>query len=315
MKVLIAGAGGVVGRQLVPLLRATGHEVFTLRRPASSAAGHPDANVVVADALDRGALSKAVSGCAPDVVVNLLTAIPGQLNPRQFERQMAKTNQLRTEGTANLIAAARGARLISEGLAYAYSPEGGPVADEDRPLWTSGPKPFRPSARALLELERLTAETGGLVLRLGHLYGPGTMFAPDGSYTAQVRAGKVPIVGDGTGRFSFIHTYDVATALIAAVDKAEISGALNVVDDEPAQVKDWLPTFARVAGGPAPRRVPAAIARLAVGSWGVAYMNGLAGADNRRARQRLDWRPRYGTVGQGFPAEFSGRQATSSAAG
>lgn len=169
--------------------------------------------------------------------------------------------------------------------------------------------------RALLELERLTAETGGVVLRLGHLYGPGTMFASDGSYTAQVRAGKVPIVGDGTGRFSFIHTHDAATAIIAAVDKPEVTGALNVVDDEPAEVRHWLPMLARVAGGAAPRRVPAAIARLAVGSWGVAYMNGLAGADNRRARQRLDWRPRYGSVEQGFRAEFSGSQASPSAAG
>jgi nucleoside-diphosphate-sugar epimerase len=313
MKVLVAGASGVVGRQLVPLLRETGHEVFMLRRTAPSAGN--EANVVVADALDRSALTAAVRGCAPDVVVNLLTAIPGQLNPRQFERQMARTNQLRTEGTANLITAARGARLISEGLAYAYAPEGGPVADEDRPLWTSGPKPFRPSARALLKLERLTAETGGVVLRLGHLYGPGTMFASDGSYTAQVRAGKVPIVGDGTGRFSFIHTHDAATAIIAAVDKPEVTGALNVVDDEPAEVRHWLPMLARMAGGAAPRRVPAAIARLAVGSWGVAYMNGLAGADNRRSRQRLDWRPRYGSVEQGFRAEFSGSQASPSAAG
>lgn len=312
MRVLVAGASGVVGRQLVPLLQEFGHEVIMLKHTRPTA--ETGAQVIVADALDRSALSGTVRGCAPDVVVNLLTAIPAQINPRQFGRQMARTNLLRTEGTANLIAAARGARLISEGLAYAYAPEGGPVADEDRPLWTSGPKPFRPAVQALLELERLTAETGGVVLRLGHLYGPGTIFAPDGSFTAQVRAGKAPIVGDGSGRFSFIHAYDAATAIIAAVDKPEVTGVLNVVDDEPAEVRRWLPLFARIVGGPAPRRVPAALARLAVGSWGVAYMNGLTGADNRRARQQLDWRPRYGKAEQGFRAQFPDSQVSPSVA-
>jgi nucleoside-diphosphate-sugar epimerase len=298
---MVAGASGVIGRQLVPLLQATGNAVITL---VHTNRGGGSNETVVADALDRAALIRAVRGTEPDVIVNLLTAIPQRINPRKFVRQMATTNALRVNGTANLIAAARGARLLSQGLAFAYAPEGGPVADEDRALWQSGPKPFRPAVQALLELERLTADTGGVVLRFGHLYGPGTGFGPEGSFTEQIRAGKVPIVGDGSGRFSFTHTHDAATAIVAALHQPAVRGPFNVVDDEPVAVRRWLPEFAEVIGAPAPRRVAAGIARLAVGSWGVAYMNRLVGADNRRARQQLDWRPRYATVHEGFRLEF-----------
>lgn len=302
MEVLVAGASGAVGRQLIPLLEEVGHQVTAIKHNRSV----PTAGikVVSADVLDRAGLATALRGAQPDVVVNLLTAIPAQLKPRAFAGQMARTNLLRTTGTANLAAATRGARLICEGLAYAYAPGDEPIADETRPLWTSGPRPFRPTARALIELERLTGETGGVTLRFGHLYGPGTIFATDGSFTAQVRDGKAPIVGDGTGRFSFVHTHDAATAVVAAIEKPEVHGALNVVDDEPLETRVWLPRFAEILGGRAPKSVPAAMARLAVGPWGLAYMNRLAGADNRRARRQLDWRPRYASAPDGWREEF-----------
>jgi nucleoside-diphosphate-sugar epimerase len=302
MRVLVAGPSGAIGRQLVLLLNETGHDVISLVHTTPAVGGK--AETVIANALDRSALTSALRGSDPDVVVNMLTAIPKQLNPRKFARQMALTNQLRTEGTANLIAATRGARLISQGLAYAYSPADGSNADEDRALWKLGPKPFRPSVAALLQMERLTIENAGVILRFGHLFGPGTMFAEGGSVTEQVRAGKAPIVGDGSGRFSFTHTHDAATAIVACLDKPQVRGPLNIVGDDPSPVKRWLPQFAEAVGGPEPKRVPAWLARLAAGSWGVAYMNGLVGADNRRARQRLDWRPLYGTIQQGFQAEF-----------
>jgi nucleoside-diphosphate-sugar epimerase len=302
MRVLVAGASGAIGRQLLPLLDATGHEVTALvhRTPVRVANGRS----VTADALDRESVSMAVAEFEPEVMVNLLTAIPHRMDPRKFTEQIALTNRLRTEGVANLAAAGPGVRLISEGLAFAYAPQGGALADESRPLWARGPKPFRPAVRALAECERVTAESGGLVLRFGHLYGPGTGFAPDGGITERVRAGKMPIVGDGSGTFSFTHAHDAATAIVAALDKPERRGAVNVVDDTPLTTSRWLPAFAAVVGGPAPPRVPAWIARIAVGSWGVAYMNGLVGADNARARHDLDWRPRYGRVQDGWASDF-----------
>ncbi len=307
MRVLVAGATGVIGERMVPLLTAVGHEVLGLARPGSGTAKleAAGARVVVADALDRDGVRRAVGEAAPDAVVNMLTAIPAEIDPRHLARDFAVTNRLRTEGTRNLIEAARGARIISQGLAYAYQAGEG-LADEDAPLWrTDTPKQFVPVLDALAELERLTAQAGGLVLRLGHLYGPGSIYAAGGSFFRQVRAGKVPLVGGGNAVFSFTHADDVATAVAAALDKPDVNGVLNIVDDRPAPLHRWLPELAALLRAPAPKRAPAALARLAVGSWGVAFMNRLRGAANTRARLHLDWRPRYTSVSKGFAAELS----------
>ncbi|MEO3786082.1 NAD(P)-dependent oxidoreductase [Actinocorallia sp. B10E7] len=311
MRVLVAGATGVIGSRMVPLLAAVGHDVLGLVRPgrdtaALTAAG---AEPVVADALDRDGLRRAVRRAAPDAVVHMLTAIPAEIDPKRLARDFAPTNRLRTEGTANLIDAAAGARIISQGLAYAYQPSEG-LADEDAPLWRTGtPKQFVPVLEALVHLERLTTLAGGLVLRLGHLYGPGSIYAADGSFVRQVRAGKVPLVGGGNSVFSFTHADDVATAVAAALDKPDVTGVLNIVDDRPVPLREWLPELAAALGAPAPKKAPAALARLAVGSWGVAFMNGLRGADNARARLRLDWRPRYASAIEGLAAEAADGKA------
>ncbi|MET7394512.1 NAD(P)-dependent oxidoreductase [Dactylosporangium sp. NPDC005572] len=291
MRVLVAGATGVIGSRLVPLLDAVGHQVVAMvRRGTSAGAG---VEVVEADALDREAVRRAVRAAAPDAVVNLLTAIPPEVNPRRLARDFAVTNRLRTEGTRNLVEAAGGARIVSQGLAYAYQPGAG-LANEDAPLWTRRtPKQFVPVLAALVELERTTTAAGGLVLRFGHLHGPGTVYAADGSFARQVRAGKVPLVGGGHAVFSFTHTEDAASAIAAALDRDAAAGVLNVVDDEPTALRDWLPRYASILGGPRPKPAPAALARLAVGGWGVAFMNELRGADNARARLELNWRPRY----------------------
>ncbi|WP_431899785.1 NAD-dependent epimerase/dehydratase family protein [Nonomuraea sp. bgisy101] len=280
MRVLVAGASGVIGRQLVPLLTAVGHEVIALSRST----GGPDM-------LDRAATVQAVRQAAPDAVINMLTAIPQAINPRTLARDFELTNRLRVEGTRNLIAAAPDARHIAQGLAYAYAPAEG-LADEDAPLWLDAPQQFTPNVTALVELERMTVEAGGLVLRYGHLTGPGSVYDKDGSTTQAVLAGKMPIVGDGGSVFSFTHAHDAATAVVAALDK-NVTGALNVVDDTPLTLRQWLPAFAGRLGAPAPKRFPAFVARLAVGGFGVAFMTKLRGADNSRARLRLNWRPRH----------------------
>ncbi|WP_067477548.1 NAD-dependent epimerase/dehydratase family protein [Actinomadura hibisca] len=298
MRVLVAGATGVIGRQLVPLLTATGHEVIGLSRTGQ----------VKADALDRAALTRAVKDAAPDAVVHLLTAIPAEISPRHMERDFALTNRLRTEGTRNLLDAAHEAgatRIISQGVAFAYDPAPG-LANEDAPFWTNPPKPSATTLAALETLEKLTGEADGLVLRFGHLYGPGTVFAADGSIVRQVRARKMPLVGKGSAVFSFTHTHDAATAVVSALSRP-VGGALNIVDDDPVPVADWLPTLAAILGAPKPQRVPTALARLIAGPWGVAFMTRLRGADNARARLELNWRPRHTSWRDGFAAELGER--------
>src|SRR5215467_9274140 len=144
VRVLVAGASGVIGRQLVPLLGAAGHEVIALSRSPRET---PGVRSVAADALDRPALHRSVLEAKPDAVVNLLTAIPPQLDPRHLARDFALTNRLRTEGTRNLLEAAHAAgatRIVAESLAYAYDPAADGICNEDAPLWRRPPRQFAP---------------------------------------------------------------------------------------------------------------------------------------------------------------------------
>jgi nucleoside-diphosphate-sugar epimerase len=192
MRILLAGATGVIGRQAVPVLAAGGHQVTGLARTPTRL---PDAEVVAADALDPAAVQRALRAADPDVIVHMLTAIPDPIDPRHLARDMALTNRLRTQGTANLIAAADGARVIAQGVAYAYDPAGSPVKEEDAPLWQNPPTQFAPVVAAAVEQERRVSAADGLVLRPGHLYGPGSSLAPDGGLTRRIHAGRLPLIG------------------------------------------------------------------------------------------------------------------------
>ncbi|HEY8302389.1 MAG TPA: NAD(P)-dependent oxidoreductase [Jatrophihabitans sp.] len=308
MRVLLAGGTGVIGKQLVPLLTAVGHELFVLTRGDQDRVDHLaalGARPVIGDLLDPAVVTGIVRQAQPEAIVHMATAIPRELNPKRQPEQFAVTNRLRTEGLRNLVNAAEDvspARLVVQGLAYAYDPATGGIATEDAPLWAEPPAQFRTTAAALIELESITRAANGLVLRFGHLYGPGTFYAPDGSFTAQVRAGKVPLVGGGASTFSFVHTRDAATAVLAALDKP-VTGALNIVDDEPAPMSEWLVEFASLLGARKPKSIPTWVARLAVGAWGAAYMTQLLGASNERAKIELDWKPRYSSWRAGFAEE------------
>jgi nucleoside-diphosphate-sugar epimerase len=312
MRVLVAGGTGVIGRRLVPVLAEAGHEVIIMARGTTGngkrvPGGH---DLLTADALDAKATITAIAQAAPDVVINMLTAMPTELNPKRFAKDLALTNQLRIQGTRNVIAGAKAAgatRVISQALAYAYNPGPDTPATEDEPLWISPPKQFTPALSAIVSLEQQTAAAGGLVLRLGHLYGPGSMYAAKGSFTEQIRAGKLPLVGGGAAVFSFTHADDAAGAVLAAIDQ-DACGVLNVVDDDPAPMCEWLPYVARLVGGQPPRSAPVFLARLAVGDWGVALMTQLRGADNARARVQLNWRPRYLSWRDGFETELGSRR-------
>lgn len=294
MKVLVAGATGVIGASLVPQLIAAGHEVAEVSRASGT------------DLLDRRAVHRAVQAAKPEAVVHMATAIPAQINPKTMARQFGQTNRLRGEGTRNLLDAAQevgATRIITQGLAYAYEPGQG-LADEDAPLWKRPPAQFAPVLAALEELEDRTRDAKGLVLRFGHLYGPGSFFSPGGSYTRQVREGKFPIAGKGRSVLSFTHASDAASAVVAALE-SDLSGVLNIVDDTPVTIREWLPAFASMLGAPAPKHVPAALVRLAAGAWGAAFMTELRGASNARAKAALNWRPRFSSWVEGFAIEHA----------
>jgi nucleoside-diphosphate-sugar epimerase len=304
MRVFLAGATGVIGRALVPLLVEAGHEVVGLARSAERAAEVERMGVeaAVANALDRDAVVTAVAAARPDAVVHQLTAIPPDAEPRKFDKQFAATNVLRTEGTANLLAGAARAgadRFLAQSIAFAYEPEGGPVKDEDAPLWRDPPAKFAAALAAVKSLERQTLDAGGTVLRYGQLYGPGTSYAPDGGTAELVRKRRFPIVGDGGGVFSFVSAHDAGRATMLALERGA-RGVLNVVDDEPAPVREWLPAYADAIGAPPPRKLPAWLARLVAGSFAVQLVTETRGASNERAKRELGWRPDPASWREGF---------------
>jgi nucleoside-diphosphate-sugar epimerase len=307
MKVFVAGASGAIGRQLVPQLLAAGHEVtgMTRREENAEAIRAAGAQAVVCDVFDAASLESAVREAAPEVVIHELTALPPRLDPKAKEDPLAPTNRLRTEGTRNLVAAAKVAgarRLIAESVAFFYVAEGDWVKGEDAPAFAAAPGPFGTAGVALADLERqVTGAEGleGIVLRYGWLYGPGTYYDRDGSQTEDFHRRRMPIVGKGTGTFSFIHVEDAASATVAAVERGE-PGVYNVVDDEPAPMSEWVPVFAEAVGAKKPRRVPLWLARLVAGSDAAGMATELRGASNGKAKRELGWQPRYASWRQGF---------------
>jgi nucleoside-diphosphate-sugar epimerase len=307
MRVFLAGATGVIGRRLLPLLLAEGHEVTGMTRSAGRveqlrAAG---AEAVVADAFDAGALTRVVAEARPDAVIHQLTSIPPRIDPRKMQRDFATNDRLRTEGTANLVAAAKAAgvtRLLAQSVAFFYAPgPPGTVHAESDPLLREdqAPKPIRRSTAALASLERTVLDAGGTVLRYGYFYGPGSAISREGSTGREVARGRLPIVGSGAGVWSFIHVDDAAAATVAALT-ANKRGVFNVVDDEPARVAKWIPALARALGASKPRKVPALLARALAGSYGVAIMTEAQGTSGALAKRELDWSPRYASWREGF---------------
>ena len=310
MKVFVAGATGVLGRELVPQLVARGHEVVGMTRsPAKQDLVRSlGARAVVADALDPDAVAHAVASAEPEVIVHQLTALSGESGPRHIDRFFETTNRLRTEGTDHLLAAGRAVgarRFVAQSFGgFRFARTGGPVQTEADPLDPDPPTALRAGLAAYLYLEHAvtTIEWGeGLVLRYGGFYGPGTSIslAPDAQMAAPIRKRRLPIVGDGGGITSYIHVADAAAATVAAVEHGR-PGIYNVVDDEPAPVREWLPVLANALGAKPPRHVPRWLARLLAGEAATAMMTETKGASNAKAKRELGWQPRYPSWRQGF---------------
>ncbi len=310
MKVFVAGATGALGRALVPQLVARGHHVVGMTRTAAKQdlVRSLGARPVVADALDPDAVARAVASAEPEVIVHELTALSGNFDMRHIDRFFAVTNRLRTEGTDHLLAAARvvGARrFVAQSYAgWPAARTGGPVTDEDAPFDPDPPQQLGAMLAALRHLE--DAVTGadwldGVVLRYGGFYGPGTSLSadPTAAHTAAIRKRQFPVVGNGGGIWSFIHIEDAAEATAVAVERGR-RGIYNVVDDEPAAARDWMPELARVLGAKPPLHVPRWLGRLLAGEAATIMLTEVRGASNDKAKRELGWKPRYASWRQGF---------------
>ncbi|OWA33486.1 dTDP-glucose 4,6-dehydratase [Saccharibacillus sp. O16] len=280
MKILVAGASGVIGRSLVPLLIQEGHDVIGLiRRPEQKAVlKEVGASAVQADVLDRTALFSALAEASPDVVIHQLTALQSM--------DGAANARLRTEGTRNLVDASLAVgvrRMIAQSITMNYAPGEG-LASEDSPLDVEAPEPRLTSVRGVQALESTAAEMPeSVILRYGVLYGAGTWYAQDGVFAEEARLGRLPATDGVT---SFVHTEDAAAAAVLALNWT--SGTYNIVDHDPAPGTAWVPVYADLLGAPAPKYVPGPT-------------RGERGATNDKAVQS-GWRPRFASWREGFAA-------------
>ena len=308
MRILVAGATGVIGKRLVPLLRANGHEVVgTTRSPGKvddlRALG---AEPRLLDVLDAVAVGKAVSEARPDVVVHQATALSDLGNLRNLDEAFADTNRLRTEGTDNLLAAAQAAgaeKFVAQSFAgWPYAKEGSLVKDEEAPLDPSPPANAEQSMAAIRHLEKAVAGAealAGIVLRYGGFYGPGTSLFEGGEHVAAIRKRAFPLVGSSAGMWSFVHIDDAAAATLAAIERGS-RGIYNVVDDKPAPASEWLPYLAERLGAKQPRHVPEWLGRLVAGEQVVSMMTEARGASNAKAKRELGWMLVHPTWREGF---------------
>ncbi len=304
MRVFVAGATGAIGRRLVPQLVARGYQVAaTTRSPEKAerlrALG---AEPVVVDGLDAIAVGGAVARAEPEVVIHQMTSLAGLGNLRRFDREFAVTNRLRTEGTDHLLAAAAAAG-VRRFIAQSYTGwnnvrAGGPVKTEEDPLDPAPPSAQRESLDAIRYLEHAVLDAApieGVVLRYGSFYGPGA----SEELVELIRRRRLPIVGGGTGIWSFVHIDDAAAATVAAVERGE-PGIYNIVDDEPAPVVECLPYLAEAVGAKAPLRVPVWLGRLAAGEVAVSIMTQIRGSSNAKAKRELGWQPVWRSWREGF---------------
>jgi 2-alkyl-3-oxoalkanoate reductase len=304
MRVFVAGASGAIGTRLVPQLIDRGHEVIgTFRSP-----GHAErvralgAEPVALDLLEWRAVRQAVLAAEPDAIVHQATALTNLRDFKHFDRSFAQTNRLRTEGTDALLAAAREAgvsRFVAQSYASArYERRGGPVKTEDDPLDPNPVPAARESIAAMRHLDEAVTAAGGIALRYGGFYG-----AANDALVEAVHRRLFPIIGDGGGVTSFIHLDDAAAATVLALEHGA-AGIYNVVDDEPAPAREWLPVLASVLGAKPPRRVPRWLARLVAGEAPVMMGTESRGASNAKAKRELGWTLRYPSWREGFVAAY-----------
>lgn len=300
MRVLVAGATGAIGRQLVPKLLEAGHSVAGMTRFAEKAVAleASGAQAVVADALDADAVAYAVATIKPEAIVHQLTSI-GIIDMRKFDEAFEVTSRLRTEGTDHLLSAGRAVgvrRFVAQSFAgWPFERAGHTVKTEDDSLDPTPAAGMRRAHAAIRHLEQTVVSatwTDGMVLRYGNLYGPGTSLAPGGEFFNAIERRMMPVIGNGAGTWSFVHVEDAADATVLALHRGT-RGIYNITDDDPAPVSVWLPHVARNLGASAPRRIPRWLGRVAAGHVATMMMTEIRGASNAKAKRELGWVPRH----------------------
>jgi 2-alkyl-3-oxoalkanoate reductase len=305
MRVFVAGASGAIGSRLVPQLINRGHEVIG----TFSSAGNAErvlalgAEPIALNLLDARAVREAVLEAEPEAIIHQATALADVRFGRNLDRSFGPTNRLRTEGTDALLAAARAAgvrRFVAQSFAsYRYAREGGPIKTEDDPLDPSPPAIARETNAAMRHLDQAVTEAGGIALRYGGFYG-----AANDGLIKPVRRRQFPVIGEGGGISSFIHLDDAAAATVIALEH-DAAGIFNIVDDEPAPMRDWLPALASALGAKPPRHVPLWLAGMVAGKGAVMMAVESRGASNAKAKKELGWTLRYPSWRQGFTAAYS----------
>ena len=317
MRILVAGATGAIGLHLVPQLIAAGHSVVGTTRTAAKAEliRRMGAEPAVADGLDAPAIRAAVLAAQPEVIVDQMTDLAAVTDLRHFDRAFSTTNQLRTQGTDFLLAAAREAgvkRFIAQSFCgWTYGRGGDPVKTEADALDVDPPEELRRTLEAIQYLEGAVAGSAspeGIVLRYGSFYGPDTGMLSH-AMIDQVRRRRVPLIGGGGGRWSFIHVEDAASATLAAIERGRPGEIYNIVDDEPAAVSEWLPALATLLGARPPIRVPAWLGRLFAGEHLVSMMTEVRAGSNAKAKRELGWQPAHPSWRAGFAEVASGATA------
>lgn len=307
MRVFVAGASGAIGRQLVPKLVAAGHRVFGMTRSERRlmelrAMG---AEPVLCDVFDRERLLRQFLALRPEAVIAELTSLPQRPNLLRMKAMYRANNRVRLEGTANLIAAAREAgsrRLVFQSMAVWYAPDGAALRTESDPLYVNAPEPLGGGVRALQGMEQAVLGSGleGILMRYGAFYGPGTWHGQGGAIWRMVKKRRFPLIGDGTGVYSWIQIEDAAAATVAALEQGQPGSIYNVVDDEPAPVREWLPAYAAAIGAPPPRHVPSLLAWPLLRTGFMAWERTVPGVSNARIVRELGWRPRWSSWREGF---------------
>lgn len=279
MKIFVAGATGVIGRSLLPMLIKNGHTVFAMIRNTSQveAIKKFGAIPVTADVFNRQAVFSILEETNPDVVIHQLTS----LSSWDFKDNA----KIRIEGTRNLVDAAKNVgvkKIIAQSISWAYEP-GDTFAIEKDSLHITASMPRQVTVNGILKLEEAVNELPeSVILRYGTLYGPGTWYAENGFIANQVLNNEITAT-DGIS--SFIHVKDAARATMLALNWS--SGIVNIVDNDPATSKEWLPIYAAAIGAPKPK------VQDGKNSWE-------RGASNNKARKEYGWTPLFPSWSEGF---------------